>query len=59
MCGWNSSARSSWRPTSAAVPSVVTGEHPDWDEYRQVMVEDRRLVAVVTFGNTYTGGTHT
>ena len=23
----------------------ISGEHPDWDEYRQAMVEDRRLVA--------------
>ncbi len=22
----------------------VAGEHPDWDEYRQAMVDDRRLV---------------
>ena len=23
---------------------AVQGEHPDWDEYRQAMVDDRRLV---------------
>ncbi|MEV7331119.1 PPOX class F420-dependent oxidoreductase [Micromonospora sp. NPDC093244] len=23
---------------------ALSGEHPDWDEYRQVMVDDRRLV---------------
>jgi PPOX class probable F420-dependent enzyme len=24
---------------------AVSGEHPDWDEYRQAMVDDERLVA--------------
>jgi PPOX class probable F420-dependent enzyme len=38
---------------------AVAGEHPDWDEYYRAMVEDRRLVAVVSFDSTYTGGTHT
>ncbi len=23
---------------------AISGEHPDWDEYRQAMVDDRRLV---------------
>lgn len=23
----------------------ISGEHPDWDDYRRAMVEDRRLVA--------------
>ncbi|MFA1550922.1 PPOX class F420-dependent oxidoreductase [Actinomadura chokoriensis] len=37
-------------PHDAAVEELVRvyrdirGEHPDWDEYRRVMVEDRRLV---------------
>ncbi|MGP4028328.1 PPOX class F420-dependent oxidoreductase [Actinomadura sp. 3N407] len=37
-------------PGDAAVEELVEvyrdirGEHPDWDEYRQAMVEDRRLV---------------
>jgi PPOX class probable F420-dependent enzyme len=26
---------------------LVQGEHPDWDEYRQAMVDQRRLVAKV------------
>jgi PPOX class probable F420-dependent enzyme len=26
---------------------LVSGEHPDWDEYRQAMVDQRRLVAKV------------
>jgi PPOX class probable F420-dependent enzyme len=26
---------------------VVQGEHPDWDEYRQAMIDQRRLVAKV------------
>jgi hypothetical protein len=38
---------------------AVAGEHPDWDGYHQAMVEDRRLVAVLTLDNTYAGGTHT
>lgn len=37
-------------PYDATVEELVeyyrsaSGEHPDWDEYRQVMVSDRRLV---------------
>ena len=30
-----------------ALYRLVQGEHPDWDEYRQAMVEQRRLVARV------------
>lgn len=26
----------------------VNGEHPDWDDYRRAMVEEGRLIAVVT-----------
>lgn len=27
-----------------ALYQAIQGEHPDWDEYRQAMVDDRRLV---------------
>lgn len=27
---------------------LVSGEHLNWDEYRQAMVDDRRLIATVT-----------
>ncbi len=30
-----------------ALYRTVQGEHPDWDEYRQAMVDQRRLVAKV------------
>ena len=30
-----------------ALYRAVQGEHPDWDEYRQAMVDQRRLVAKV------------
>ena len=26
----------------------VSGEHPDWDEYRQAMVRDQRVIAAIT-----------
>jgi PPOX class probable F420-dependent enzyme len=26
----------------------VSGEHPDWDDYRQAMVRDRRVIVAVT-----------
>lgn len=26
----------------------ISGEHPDWDEYRRAMVEERRLIARIT-----------
>ncbi|EDY45959.1 PPOX class F420-dependent oxidoreductase [Streptomyces sp. SPB074] len=35
---------------------AVRGEHPDWDEYRRVMVEDRRLVVSFTIGHVYGWG---
>jgi PPOX class probable F420-dependent enzyme len=31
----------------------VAGEHPDWDEYRQAMVADRRLVVRFTPSHAY------
>ncbi|MEP7201057.1 MAG: PPOX class F420-dependent oxidoreductase [Ilumatobacteraceae bacterium] len=33
---------------------AVVGEHPDWDEYRKVMVDDKR--AIVTVKPTYAYG---
>ena len=26
----------------------ISGEHPDWDDYRRAMVRDRRLIIAVT-----------
>ncbi len=31
----------------------ISGEHPDWDDYRRAMVADRRLVVRFTPGHTY------
>ena len=31
----------------------ISGEHPDWDEYRSAMVADRRLVVRFTPEHTY------
>jgi PPOX class probable F420-dependent enzyme len=31
----------------------IAGEHPDWDEYRTVMVAEQRLVARFTVQRTY------
>ena len=31
----------------------VNGEHPDWDEYRQAMVTDRRLVVRLSVEHAY------
>jgi PPOX class probable F420-dependent enzyme len=31
----------------------MQGEHPDWDEYRAVMVRDRRLVVRLPIGDLY------
>ena len=31
----------------------AAGEHPDWDEYRSVMVADRRVLMVMTVGHVY------
>jgi PPOX class probable F420-dependent enzyme len=31
----------------------AAGEHPDWDEYRQVMVADRRVLMVLNVDRVY------
>ena len=31
----------------------AAGEHPDWDEYRSVMVSDRRVLLVLTVTHVY------
>jgi len=31
----------------------AAGEHPDWDEYRSVMVSDRRVLMAMTVGHVY------
>jgi PPOX class probable F420-dependent enzyme len=31
----------------------AAGEHPDWDEYRSVMVSDRRVLLVLTVSHVY------
>ena len=31
----------------------ISGEHPDWDEYDRVMVEERRAVVIVVPENVY------
>lgn len=31
----------------------ASGEHPDWDEYRSVMVSDRRVLMAMTVDNVY------
>jgi PPOX class probable F420-dependent enzyme len=36
-----------------AMYRAAQGEHPDWDEFRQVMVADRRLVATLTVSVAY------
>ncbi|HEY3563324.1 MAG TPA: PPOX class F420-dependent oxidoreductase [Kribbella sp.] len=32
---------------------TATGEHPDWDEYRAVMVQDKRLMFSMTVDHAY------
>ena len=32
---------------------AVQGEHPDWDDYRRAMVDDRRLVVRLPIGRVY------
>ncbi|MFK4065996.1 PPOX class F420-dependent oxidoreductase [Streptomyces sp. NPDC029674] len=32
---------------------VAAGEHPDWDEYRRVMVADRRVLMTMTVDHVY------
>ena len=31
----------------------AAGEHPDWDEYRSVMVSDRRVLMTMTVERVY------
>ena len=31
----------------------AAGEHPDWDEYRSVMVADRRVLMVMSVDRVY------
>ncbi len=46
-------------PHGPAVEALVdyyrraAGEHPDWDEYRAVMVSDRRVLMVMTVDHVY------
>ena len=32
---------------------IAAGEHPDWDEYRSVMVSDRRVLITMMVDNVY------
>ena len=32
---------------------VISGEHPNWDEYREAMVRDKRLVIRLPIGRVY------
>ncbi|MGW5451879.1 PPOX class F420-dependent oxidoreductase [Nocardia sp. NPDC003979] len=32
---------------------AAAGEHPDWDEYREVMVSDRRVLMTMTVEHVY------
>ena len=32
---------------------AVSGEHPDWDEYREVMVRDRRVLMTMRVQRVY------
>ena len=46
-------------PQGAEVEALVeyyrsaAGEHPDWDEYRAVMVSDRRVLMAMTVDRVY------
>lgn len=46
-------------PRDAAVEELIelyraiSGEHPDWDDYRAAMVADRRLVLRIPIGRVY------
>ena len=46
-------------PTGPEVEALVeyyrraAGEHPDWDEFRSVMVSDRRVLMTLTVGRVY------
>jgi PPOX class probable F420-dependent enzyme len=57
-------AEASMTPTAASVDDdtveqlidyyrTVVGEHPDWDDYRQAMVTDRRLLLTLTPTRAY------
>jgi PPOX class probable F420-dependent enzyme len=32
---------------------IASGEHPDWDQYRSVMVSDRRVLTAMTVDHVY------
>lgn len=52
-------ARSVDDPTVAELVDVyrsISGEHPDWAEFRAAMVADERLVVRFTVGHSYSGG---
>ena len=36
-----------------AIYRELAGEHPDWDEFRQAMVDERRLVLRIAVNHTY------
>jgi PPOX class probable F420-dependent enzyme len=36
-----------------AIYRAVSGEHPDWDDFRRAMVEDQRLVVRLELERTY------
>ena len=36
-----------------ALYRAIAGEHPDWDEYRQAMVDDRRVVMTLPIAHVY------
>ncbi|MFC8229751.1 PPOX class F420-dependent oxidoreductase [Streptomyces sp. NPDC057287] len=46
-------------PHDAVVERLITlyrdvrGEHPDWDDYRRVMVQDRRVVLTLRIDHVY------
>ncbi|MFD6532038.1 PPOX class F420-dependent oxidoreductase [Streptomyces sp. NPDC060184] len=46
-------------PRDATVEALITlyrdvlGEHPDWDDYRQAMVRDRRVVLTLHIDHVY------
>ena len=31
----------------------LAGEHPDWDDYRQAMVDDRRVLMTLPISHVY------
>ncbi|MFD3549371.1 PPOX class F420-dependent oxidoreductase [Streptomyces sp. NPDC058655] len=37
---------------------LAAGEHPDWDEYRAVMVSDRRVLLTMTVDHVYGADLH-